>query len=78
MQILERLAFERHALIAMIFVGHVVLLQLLQDNIFGAAEFRGPIRQTGQAATCCSNNSLTRPGTWSAAKWPTPGRTSKR
>jgi hypothetical protein len=47
MQILGWLAFGRHALIAMIFVGHVVLLQLLQDNIFGAAKFRGPIRQTG-------------------------------
>jgi hypothetical protein len=47
MQILEWLAFGRHALIAMIFVGHVVLLQLLQDNIFEAAKFRGPIRQTG-------------------------------
>jgi hypothetical protein len=47
MQILEWLAFGRHALIAMIFARHVVLLQLPQDNIFGAAKFRGPIRQTG-------------------------------
>jgi hypothetical protein len=47
MQILGWLAFGRHALIVMIFARHVVLLQLLQDNIFEAAKFPGPIRQTG-------------------------------
>jgi hypothetical protein len=40
-----------HALIPANFAGHVVLLQLLQDNIFEGVEFRsslqGLIRQTG-------------------------------
>jgi hypothetical protein len=45
--LLRWLAFGCHALIAVILARHVVLLQLLQDNIFEAAEFRGPVRQTG-------------------------------
>jgi len=43
-------------------------------SIAAGQHFRGgevpwPMRQTGLAASCCSNNSLTRSGTWSAAKW---------
>jgi hypothetical protein len=34
-------AFRRRALIAVMVAGHVIMLHLLQDNIFDAAQFRG-------------------------------------
>ena len=48
MRTLERLALGRHALIVVNVAGHVVLLHLLQDNIFEAAGFRGPAKWCGR------------------------------
>jgi hypothetical protein len=38
----------------------------------------GRVTQKKRTPKCSSINSLTRSGTWSAAKWPTPGSGSKR
>jgi hypothetical protein len=43
MRTLERFALGRQQLIPANIAGHVILLQLLQDNISQAAEFRGPL-----------------------------------
>jgi hypothetical protein len=43
MRTLERFALGRHRLIPANIAGHVVLLQLLQDNILQAAKFRAPL-----------------------------------
>jgi hypothetical protein len=44
MQDLEPFLFGRDALIPAIFAGHIVLLPLLQDNIFALTKFRGSLR----------------------------------